>query len=115
MWNRLRILVVAGGAVILMFGAGFVVFAIEAMREFRSPIQRADGIVVLTGAQARIAEAGELLKQKKASRLLISGVNRATTPDEVRRQAGLGHEFFDCCVDIGYEAQDTTGNAEESR
>jgi uncharacterized SAM-binding protein YcdF (DUF218 family) len=115
MWNVRRFLILAGGACLLALGIGFVVFASAASRVSQTPVRRADGIVVLTGAQARIAEAGELLKQRKARRLLISGVNRAASRDEVRRQTGLAPDLFDCCVDVGYEAQDTAGNAEEAR
>ncbi len=115
MWNARRFLMFTGGAIALMLAAGFVAFAAAALGRSEPVRQPADGIVVLTGAQSRITEAGELLKQRKARRLLISGVNRSTSRDEVRRQAGLERDLFDCCVDTGYEAQDTAGNAEETR
>lgn len=48
------------------------------------------------------------------SRLLISGVNPATTGAALRRATGAKTATFNCCVDIGYEALDTIGNANET-
>jgi uncharacterized SAM-binding protein YcdF (DUF218 family) len=79
----------------------------------------ADGIVVLTGGEKRIAEAVRLLDIGQANRLLITGVNVKTTSNDVRRLVAAtepGHSrMFDCCVDIGYKALDTIGNAVEAR
>ena len=46
-------------------------------------------------------------------RLLISGVNKASSKDELKRLSDGGRRF-DCCADIGYAAEDTYGNAEEA-
>lgn len=105
----------AAGAAIALLTLGFVFFAVFATRAAIDRREVADGIVVLTGGEARIAEAARLLEQGRAQRLLISGVNRRTSREEVRRLAGLRAELFDCCVDIGYEALDTYGNADEAR
>jgi uncharacterized SAM-binding protein YcdF (DUF218 family) len=98
-----------------MLVLGFVLFAAMATRSTIDQPLRADGIVVLTGGQSRIAEAVRLLEAGKASRLLISGVNRRTSREDLRRLTGLSPKQFDCCVDIGYEALDTSGNADEAR
>ena len=98
---------------------GFMLFAISVMREqavTASPaIEKADGIVVLTGASSRISAGALLLKNGHGKRLLISGVNRITTKQDVERLSGLDHKSFTCCVDLGYEALDTVGNADETR
>lgn len=105
---------VAGASLgVLLFG--FVVFAAIATRSSTDLPARSDGIVVLTGGEARIAEAGRLLGGGRGSRLLISGVNRRTSREDLRRLTGLSSQMFDCCVDIGYEALDTHGNADETR
>lgn len=93
---------------------GFVVF-VNAISQPLPPPPDADGIVVLTGGEARIAEAVKLLAQKKGKRLLISGVNPQTTREELQRLIDDGSEMFECCVDLGHEARDTIGNAEETR
>jgi uncharacterized SAM-binding protein YcdF (DUF218 family) len=47
--------------------------------------------------------------------LLISGVNRHTTREEVRRAArAVAGPLYECCVDLGFEAIDTLGNARET-
>lgn len=75
-----------------------------------------EGIVVLTGGSGlRIAAGMERLANGEAERLLISGVNRAVTREEVASRAGGHPELYECCVDIGYEAASTLGNAEEVR
>jgi uncharacterized SAM-binding protein YcdF (DUF218 family) len=94
---------------------GFIAFATVATRTADNDTPVADGIVVLTGGEARIAEAGRLLQSGKARRLLVSGVNRRTNRDDLLRIMKLDPQLFDCCVDLGYEALDTFGNADEAR
>lgn len=113
--GRSIVIVAACAACALVFG--FMLFATSVMRE-QAPAPStagADGIVVLTGAAARISAGAELLKQGHGKRLLISGVNRITTKHDIERLSGLDHKSFTCCVDLGYEALDTVGNADETR
>lgn len=93
---------------------GFFVFAANATREGHSEPPAADGIVVLTGGELRIAEAGRLLAARKGRRLLVSGVYSRTTEADVRRLASLPPALFACCVDLDRNAQDTHGNAVET-
>lgn len=95
------------------FLVGFLWFAETVTRPPVAP-RGADGIVVLTGGHQRITEAGRLLADGRGRRLLVSGVNRHTTGEEIRRLAALEPRLFECCVDLGYEALDTAGNAEEA-
>lgn len=73
-----------------------------------------DAIVALTGGYQRIDQALDLLEQGVGERLLISGVNPSTSSAALRRATGTESATFDCCVDIGYEALDTIGNANET-
>jgi len=105
-----------GLTAVLLLVLGFLMFAAAATREPPPlPLPQADGIVALTGTQQRISVAARLLADGHAGRLLVTGVNRQATSGEVRRLTGLGKSLFNCCVDLGYEAQDTVGNAEEAR
>ncbi len=114
--KRAKAVLVAGaGLALFLFMFGFVIFATVATRNVGDNPARADGIVVLTGGESRIAEAVRLFVKGKAKRLLISGVNRRASKEELRRLIGLGGAVFDCCVDIGYDALDTSGNAGEAR
>jgi uncharacterized SAM-binding protein YcdF (DUF218 family) len=111
--SRALVFLCALGAVVLVFG--FVLFATSVMRDPVDVTETADGIVVLTGGEARIQAGAKLLREGRGKRLLISGVNRHTTRDDVLRISGLDSKTFVCCVDLGYEALDTVGNADEAR
>jgi len=73
-----------------------------------------DAIVVLTGGPKRIDRGLDLLEQKKARRMLISGVPRIVKPKELAAQTGRDPELFACCIDLGRESVDTRSNAEET-
>ncbi|HYC75128.1 YdcF family protein [Brevundimonas sp.] len=75
---------------------------------------RADAIVALTGPSAeRVNAAIRLLEQDKGKRVLISGVNREVRRQELRALTPGSNKLFNCCVDLGFEAEDTIGNAQE--
>jgi len=93
---------------------GFIVFANGIEREQRLPQQTADGIAVLTGGASRIDQAMKLLAEGKAKRVLITGVNRTTTVEELKQLASQGGEYFTCCVDIDKQARNTIDNATET-
>jgi uncharacterized SAM-binding protein YcdF (DUF218 family) len=93
---------------------GFIVFANGIEREHRTPQQTADGIAVLTGGVSRIDQAMKLLAEGKAKRVLITGVNRTTTVEELKQLASQGGQYFTCCVDIDKEARNTIDNATET-
>jgi uncharacterized SAM-binding protein YcdF (DUF218 family) len=93
---------------------GFIVFANGIEREQRVPQQTADGIAVLTGGVSRIDQAMKLLADGNAKRVLITGVNRTTTLEELKQLASQGGQYFTCCVDIDKEARNTIDNATET-
>lgn len=110
-----QVLIGASAVVLWLLVFGFVMFATAVMREAEPEDLRADGIVVLTGGDARIIEGAHLLQQRRGKRLLISGVNRRTSREDIIRLSGLSEAQFACCIDLGYEARDTIGNADETR
>jgi uncharacterized SAM-binding protein YcdF (DUF218 family) len=100
-----------------VFGAllGFVWFG-DHVASLKTPaiVARADGAAALTGgSDARLQLGVQLVETGKVPRLLISGVNRVATAEEVRLVAGGKAETFECCIDLGREATDTVGNAAE--
>ena len=109
------VLIGTAGAGLALFVFGFMLFAAIATRGSSDKPRIADGIVVLTGGESRIAEAARLLETGRARRLLISGVNRRNSREDLRRLLHLQPQLFDCCVDVGYDALDTYGNADEAR
>jgi uncharacterized SAM-binding protein YcdF (DUF218 family) len=112
-WAKFGVTCVGLAAGLFLFG--FALFAVTVMRATPAIQARADGIIVLTGGDNRIVEGARLLQAKHAERLLISGVNPKTTREDLLRLSGLEPTMFDCCVELGYTAQDTLGNAEEAR
>jgi uncharacterized SAM-binding protein YcdF (DUF218 family) len=93
---------------------GFIVFANGIEHEQAVPQRPADGIAVLTGGVARIDAAMKLLAAGKAKRVLITGVNRTVTMEELKDLASQGDQLFTCCVDIDKEARNTIDNATET-
>jgi uncharacterized SAM-binding protein YcdF (DUF218 family) len=74
----------------------------------------ADAVVALTGASdLRLEAAARLLERGKGKRLLISGVNREASRDDILEVSRAVKPIYDCCVDLGYTAADTIGNAGE--
>lgn len=101
--------------IVLLWTAGLMAFADRVVNSTPAEEpEKADAIVALTGASdMRIREAMRLLERRKGERLLVSGVNKVVTRDELREVADGSRRSFDCCVDLGFDAVDTVGNAEE--
>lgn len=103
-------------AVALVWVAGLLEFA-DRIARLTPPDEpaAADGIVALTGASdLRLEAATHLLEDGKGKRLLVSGVNRSATRSDLWNVTGAAKPLFDCCVDLGFEAADTVGNAREA-
>jgi uncharacterized SAM-binding protein YcdF (DUF218 family) len=102
--------------VLLIWTAGLLAFAGRIDRS--TPVAAppvADGVVALTGhSDERIAAALQLLEAGKAKRMLISGVSRQVTRPELQTLTGADKPMFDCCVDLGFTALNTEGNARET-
>ena len=104
---------VAAGLVLLV--CGFFWFFLQIPTEEVQLDNKADGIVVLTGAAARIPDAIELLAAERGKRLLISGVYRNTRSTEIARLTPLYSKYFSCCIDLDRSALNTFGNAIQTR
>lgn len=101
---------------LVLYLAGFALYVFSLPKlgtEASLPHVKADGIVALTGGDARLEAAVALLENRAAKRLLISGVNPQTTKDELKQRLHGGTRF-DCCADLGFTATDTRGNAQEA-
>ena len=103
------------GIIVLVWLVGLFAFAerVRGLTPAEEPA-RADAIVALTGPSAeRVNAAIRLLEQGKGRRVLISGVNREVRRQELRALTPGSNRLFNCCVDLGFEAETTTGNAQE--
>lgn len=102
--------------VLLLWGAGLLVFVDRVVDSTPAaePAEAQDGIVVLTGASdQRLREGMRLLERRKGTRMLISGVDRKVKREELRSVTDGSKRLYDCCVDLGFEALTTVGNAKE--
>lgn len=75
---------------------------------------RADGIVVLTGGEDRLATAFQMLDEGHAQQLLISGVPATVSLHDVERSARLDKPPAASHVTLGHHAETTVGNADET-
>lgn len=106
---------VIGICLLLIWTAGLFSFANRVRSADRDEETKTNAIITLTGGTDRVATGTGLLKQGKAEKLLISGVNRSvdwtllsrtieTLPDDIADKITLGHI-----------AADTWENALESK
>ena len=101
-------------AVVVAVLVGFALFVRAGVTLDAREAARADGIVALTGGEGRVVTAVELLSRGRGERLLISGANPDVGLDAVRAASGATRDLFECCIDVGQEAANTIGNAEEA-
>ena len=102
--------------VALIWFCGLMAFAGRVQQETPAHAPTpAQGIVALTGgSNQRIAEAMSLLEDGYGRRLLVSGVNPKASREDIRHVSKAVRRLYDCCVDLGFTAADTVGNARES-
>jgi uncharacterized SAM-binding protein YcdF (DUF218 family) len=99
---------------ILLYALGFVLFSVTLGQP--AGAARTDAIVVLTGGKGRIERGITLMKERRAERMLISGVDPSVTRTDLARRLGpSSRATLRCCVDLGSESVDTRSNAEEAR
>lgn len=101
-----------GAALFLVWALGFVLFAVTLPRP--GPLDRTDGIVVVTGGPGRIDRGLDLLAKGRAERMLISGVDRRVRPNELAAEYGASRRLIACCVDLGDQSVDTRSNGDET-
>lgn len=109
-----RGLAIASALFLLLWLGGLLRFVADIPVRPDPATQVADGIVVLTGGPSRIAAGLDLLREKKAKRMLISGVNPGTTKKMIAALIGPSDGLIQCCTDLGFTATDTRGNAVEA-
>jgi uncharacterized SAM-binding protein YcdF (DUF218 family) len=102
--------------VIALWAIGLMAFASRVADSTPPPPPPvSDGVVALTGAStARLTAAVHLLETGKAQRALISGVNQKASRADIRGVTKATRRYYDCCVDLGFRATDTVGNARET-
>ncbi len=112
-WLRRGVSFAIAGVILLWLG-GFLLFAAQLPRQSDERPVPADAIVVLTGGAGRLQVGLQLLSAGKGEKMLISGVEPGITVAELQAGQGVDTDKFDCCIELGYRARDTRGNAMET-
>jgi uncharacterized SAM-binding protein YcdF (DUF218 family) len=102
-------------AVVLLWMGGLVWFALAVPDKVADPATGTDAIVVLTGGSRRLGVGLSLLMQGRAKKLFVSGVHRGVDVAELLRVARQSPAEVECCIALGYTADNTAGNAAETR
>jgi uncharacterized SAM-binding protein YcdF (DUF218 family) len=111
----------------LIAGAQYFAHSVRVMPDGNSNAsvfsEDSTGIVVPTGHPGRVTEGIRLLAENHARRLLISGAGEGVSKSDIRKivaasgtvSSGRLDTVMSCCVDLGFEAADTAGNAAEAK
>lgn len=100
--------------ILVIWGLGYIWFASAiAFGSENDKPPKSEAIIVLTGGNGRINDALDLLKDKIAPTLFISGVHQGTTKDDIYNSWKNKTSAKPCCLVLGYQAVDTSGNAKE--
>ncbi|HYD19092.1 MAG TPA: YdcF family protein [Patescibacteria group bacterium] len=104
-------------AFLLLFAAwlgGLYAFTRDLAEGPPAEMPKVDAIVVLTGGTKRLDAGFELLEKGFGKKLFISGVYRGVEVRELLERSKKTASNLDCCVELGFEADDTIGNAREA-
>ena len=94
--------------------AGLFWFIEQIPRSIEEPDAMTEAIVVLTGGAGRLGAGLELLARGRGEKLFVSGVYRGVDVAEILRASRQSPEKLECCVELGHDAVDTRGNANET-
>ncbi len=97
-----------------MWGVGLFLFADSIPLSIDDDVTRTDAVVVLTGGSGRLDEGLDLIARKMAPKLFVSGVYRGIDVSKLLELSQRAPAELECCIEIGYAAGNTTGNAAET-
>jgi uncharacterized SAM-binding protein YcdF (DUF218 family) len=114
-WRRRLLLPLLGGAAAsLLWLAGLIWFASSIPHVVEDPDSQTDAIVVLTGGRLRVDSGLALFAHGHGRKLFISGVNPGVDLNELLRVSPHMPKWVQCCIVLGYAADNTRGNAAET-
>ena len=99
--------------VLLLYLLGFLLFAVS----LGDPAgdEKTDAAIAITGGSGRIEQAMDVLADKQAKRVFISGADPSVSKKDLAVRLGRRGKQLQCCVDLGSESVDTRSNAEEAK
>jgi len=110
LWSAAILLAV----VLTLWGGGLFWFASKISISVNDSKTKTDAIAVLTGGRGRLEAGFQLLSDKLAKKLFISGVYRGVDVNHLLELFKKKPEDLRCCLEIGHSADNTTGNAIET-
>ena len=99
---------------LVLWAGGLVWFASTIPNGVSDTKTKTDAIAVLTGGRGRLGVGFQLLSEKLAKKLFISGVYRGVDVNRLLELFQQKPEGLRCCLEIGHSADNTTGNAIET-
>jgi uncharacterized SAM-binding protein YcdF (DUF218 family) len=110
-----RSALVAAFVVFTLYVAGLHFFVKDALSLPQTAAEKRDAIVVLTGGSNRLDAGFDLLQHGMGKKLFISGVYRGTEISNLLKLwRSEPQNNLDCCVALGFNAENTVGNARET-
>ncbi len=109
-----RAALLLGGLAVLGWIGGFIWFAQNIPMTTPDSPAPTDAIVVLTGGSGRLHEGLDLLASGKGKKLFVSGVYRGVDVAALLRVSQQEPGNLECCINLGYQAGNTHGNADET-
>jgi uncharacterized SAM-binding protein YcdF (DUF218 family) len=113
-FGGLKRLVLVAVCLAFVYGLGFLWFTTLLPTAVADSARSTDAIVVLTGGSDRLGVALDLLSAEKGSKLFVSGVYRGVDVRQLLDLSQHSPQDLSCCVVLGYEADNTRGNAVET-
>jgi len=104
-----------GALLLLIYALGFILFSVFLFGPAPEDALKTAAAVVLTGGSGRLERAIDVLREKKAKRLLVSGADPLVTKADLTRRVRGSGKLMRCCVDLDSAPVDTRTNAEETR
>lgn len=99
---------------VLAWGGGLLWFIADLAVRVEDVASTTDSVVVLTGGADRLRRGVELLEAGKGRKLFVSGVHPGVDLPDLLRQVHVSPALAQCCIVLGYAADDTVGNAVET-
>ena len=104
----------AASFLLLLYALGFMFFGFTLGKPAAADAPSTDAAVVLTGGSGRLEHGVQILRERKAKRLLVAGADPSVTKADIARRLGGNRRTVSCCLDLGSESVDTRSNAEEA-
>ena len=99
--------------IIVLLQFNFFLFNIQSYKNTDLNKKEIEGIVVLTGDKFRILEGLKILNSEIGYKLLISGVNKEISIEEIGKEFPNFSQLFNCCVELESISTNTFENVRE--